>query len=165
MKYLRSGAFRKRAGKSQKGGEIVAGKKMEARERREIHYEGVHCSLAVEQLASGVVMLRISGTDVGEFGDAPLLTLDQWLTGTDRIELFIDARNVRGASIDVSGEWAMWLGKHKMKLRTVTMLTGSSFIHITAEFVRRFAALEGIMRICTEPDVFDVALREALKSN
>ena len=43
------------------------------------------------------------------------------------------------------------------------MLTGSRFIEITAAFVRRFAALEGIMRICSEPAVFDFALAETLK--
>jgi hypothetical protein len=79
------------------------------------------------------------------------------------IDLFIDAREVRGASIEVSGEWAGWLNSHKAGLRTVTMLTGSRFIQITAEFVRRFANLEGIMRICTEPVIFDFALAETLK--
>jgi len=41
------------------------------------------------------------------------------------------------------------------------MLTGSRFIEITAEFVRRFADLQGIMRIGTEPAVFDQILTEA----
>jgi phage regulator Rha-like protein len=45
------------------------------------------------------------------------------------------------------------------------MLTGSSFIHITAEFVRRFADMEGMMRICTEPAVFESAFREVLKAH
>jgi hypothetical protein len=79
------------------------------------------------------------------------------------VELFVDAREVRGASIEVSGEWARWLGGRKAVLRGVTMLTGSRFIQVTAEFVRRFAALEGIMRICTEASVFDSALEEILR--
>ena len=44
------------------------------------------------------------------------------------------------------------------------MITGSPFIHFTADFVRRIAALEGIMRICTEPLVFDRALEDAVRS-
>jgi hypothetical protein len=71
---------------------------------------------------------------------------------------------VRGASIDVSSGWAVWFGRNKAKLRAITMLTGSPFIHITAEFVRRFADLEGMMRICTESAVFERAFREVLKS-
>ena len=41
------------------------------------------------------------------------------------------------------------------------MLTGNKFIQITAEFVRRFAGLNGIMWVCTEPHVFDLALDQA----
>jgi hypothetical protein len=125
---------------------------------RELHYDGLHCTFAVEQRPSNVIVLRISGTDVGEFGGAPMEALDGWLSEMNYVDFFIDARDVRGASIAVSGDWAHWLSKNKLKLRTVTMLTGTRLIQITAEFVRRFADLEGIMRICTEPDVFEYTL-------
>jgi hypothetical protein len=140
-------------------------KMMDQLERHDIQYDGVHCSLSIKRISHGIVRLKISGSDVGEFGDAPLLVLDRWLAGSESVELFIDAHQVRGASIEVSGVWAVWLGKRKDKLRAVTMLTGSPFVHVTAEFVRRFADLGGIMRICTEPAVFETAFREALKSN
>jgi hypothetical protein len=114
-----------------------------------------------ERPTPGVVVLRISGTDVGEFGDTPMQVLNEWLADSGPVEFFIDARDVRGASIEVSGEWAQWLSRQKSKWRTVTMLTGSRFIQVTAEFVRRFSDLEGIMRICTEPEVFETALHES----
>ena len=57
---------------------------------------------------------------------------------------------MRGASIDVSGEWAEWLRVHKAHLRAISMLTGSRFVEVTAGFVRRFAALQGVMRIYSE---------------
>ena len=126
-------------------------------------YEGIHCKFIIEQCPNRVIVLRIIGTDVGEFGDAPMKALTDWVAGMGTIDFFIDARDVRGASIDVSGEWAAWLDAHKESLRTVTMLTGSRLIQITAEFVRRFASLEGIMRICTEPVIFDRVLADALK--
>jgi hypothetical protein len=34
---------------------------------------------------------------------------------------------------------------------------------MTADFVRRFADLQGLMRIYTEPAAFDAALEESLK--
>ena len=129
---------------------------------RELRYEGIHCTLTLQQPAPSVIVLRISGSDVGEFGDAPMQALDSWLRDAGSIQFFIDARDVRGASIEVSGDWAHWLGAHKDSLSAVTMLTGSRFIQMTAEFVRRFAALQGIMQICTEPAVFDFALNTAL---
>jgi len=142
----------------------MTGEPRQASEGHEIRFESLNCSLSAERLGNGVVIIRIAGDDVGEFGDAPFLTLEQWLENTRPVDLFIDARKVRGASIDVSGEWAVWLGKHRTNWRTVTMLTNSAFIYLTAKFVRRFAELEDIMRICTEPAVFEAALRGALES-
>ncbi len=129
---------------------------------RELCYEGIHCKLLIERPSDPVVVLRISGTDVGEFGDAPMRALNEWIGHSGSIDFFIDARDVRGASIAVSGEWAAWLSAHKEVLKTVIMLTGSRFVNMTAEFVRRFASLEGVMKICTEPAVFDCALADAL---
>ena len=126
-----------------------------------IRFEGVHCSIVLERVASSVVLLRISGTDTGELGDAPMQALNDWLSTSEQVKFFIDARAVRGASIDVSSEWAAWLNAHRAQLQSVTMLTGSKFVQITAEFVRRFADLNGIMWICTEPAVFDLALDQA----
>ena len=134
-----------------------------APEPGKLRYEGIHCDLRIEQPARHVIVLRISGTDIGEFGEAPFQSLNH-LLGAEPLDFFIDARDVRGASIEVSSDWAAWLNTNKDSLRYVTMLTGSRFIQITAEFVRRFASLEGIMRICTEPEVFDWALTESLKS-
>jgi hypothetical protein len=127
-----------------------------------LHYDGLHCTLALEQPRPHLVVLRISGSDIGEFGEAPMQALNGWLADAGPIELFIDARDVRGASIEVSADWAVWLARHKDRLTSVTMLTGSRFIQVTAEFVRRFSALEGIMRITTDPATFDAALNDAL---
>jgi hypothetical protein len=135
---------------------------MDIQASREMHFDGIHCTLAIQKFPCGVVILKISGTDIGEFGEAPMLALNECLTSSDPIHLFIDAREVRGASLDVSGEWAEWLRANKVHLRDISMLTGSRFVEITADFVRRFAALQGIMRIYTDPTVFDAALAEAL---
>jgi hypothetical protein len=128
-----------------------------------LRFDGVHCSIVLERASERAVVLRISGTDTGELGTAPMKALEGWLSNHAAIRLFIDARAVRGASIDVSGEWAAWLSEHRSQLAEITMLTGSRFIQITAEFVRRFANLNGIMWVCTEADVFDLALAQAMK--
>ncbi len=127
----------------------------------DIRYHGVHCELGIHSLPHRVILLKISGTDIGEFATAPMKSLDDLIQSFGRIRLFIDARDVLGASIEVSGDWAAWLSASKDMLATVTMLTGSRFVQVTAEFVRRFASLEGVMRICTEWAVFDQALAEA----
>ena len=87
--------------------------------------------------------------------------LSERLQDLDAIDLFIDAQEVRGASIEVSADWASWLNANRAKLRGVFMLTGSRFIEVTADFVRRFAALQGVMKIYTRPAAFDAALAAA----
>ena len=131
----------------------------------EIRYDGVHCNLRIQQWTPGVVVLRISGSDVGEFGDAPMVELNHRFAGAEPIELFVDARDVQGASIEVSGAWAQWLGANKLRLQHISMLTGSRYIQITADFVRRFADLQGVMRIYTDPAAFDAALAQSLKQS
>jgi hypothetical protein len=127
----------------------------------EIRYDGVHCAFAIAQPRPDVVVLRISGTDVGELGDAPMRGLDDVLAGAPPVQFFIDARETRGASIAVSGEWALWLSARKQRFSRISMLVGSRFVEVTADFVRRFAALEGVMRIYTEDAAFDADLNEA----
>jgi hypothetical protein len=127
----------------------------------ELRYEGVHCAFVIERPAAGVIVLRISGTDVGELGDAPMRGLDDSLAGASPVEFYIDARDTRGASIEVSGEWAVWLKHRKTRFSRIHMLVAGRFIELTADFVRRFAELEGVMRIYTDPAAFDSALNEA----
>lgn len=125
------------------------------------NFEGAHCAVGLEQLSANLILMRLKGTDTGELRDAPMKTLDEWISAASNVEFFIDARNVRGASIDVSSDWAAWFTANRDRFKSITMLTGNKFIQITAEFVRRFAGLNGIMWVCTEPHVFDLALEQA----
>lgn len=128
---------------------------------KSVSFEGAHFAVVLEQLSESLIVMRLSGTDTGELLDAPIRQLDEWLVGLKAVEFFIDARDVRGASIDVSSGWAAWLTANRAQFKTITMLTGTKFIQITAEFVRRFAGLNGIMWVCTDPKVFDLALEQA----
>jgi hypothetical protein len=125
-----------------------------------VRFDGAHCSIVIERPRRGIVVLRISGRDVGEFGDKPMREVDGDLQAGP-IELFVDARKVQGASLDVSSDWAQWLGRHRDRFRHVSMLTSTRFIQMTADFVRRFAGLGDIMRIYTDPAAFDDALAAA----
>jgi hypothetical protein len=140
---------------------------METRQVKEIRHEGTHCVLLIQELSSGVIVLKIAGTDVGQFGSAPMQELNEILAAREPlelfpVELFIDARDVSGASLDVSSDWARWLSAHKSRLSRVHMATGSRFVQITAEFVRRFADLEQLMTVYTDAAQFDAALAQSL---
>jgi hypothetical protein len=128
-------------------------------------FEGLHCTFEIARPRERVVVITIAGTDVGELGDAPFRALEGDVAEERSVQLFIDARRTRGASIDVSGEWARWLREHRAQLLRVTMLPGSRFIRITAEFVRRFSGLDDRMWVSTAPAAFDAALASALRGD
>ena len=126
-----------------------------------MRYEGIHCRLVVECPAPAVVVVKLTGWDVGEFGDVPMKEIVRHFA-SDGLELFIDAREVKGATIDVSNEWAQWLRANRDRFKHISMLTGGPFVRLTAKFVRRFAALDEVMRIYTDAAAFDGALATAI---
>ena len=123
-------------------------------------YEGVTSGLAVERPAAAVVVLRLTGWDTGEFGDAPMKEIAKAF-GAEPVQLFIDARAVKGATVDVSNEWALWLRANRPRFAHISMLAGAPFVQLTAKFVQRFAKLGEVMRIYTDPTAFDSALQAA----
>jgi hypothetical protein len=123
-------------------------------------FEGVHSSMVITRPARHVVLVTITGRDVGEAGDGPLRALEDELQ-RGPYSLFVDARRTQGASVDVSNVWAQWLRSHRDVLHQIHMLTGSRFVQLTADFVRRFAELGDAMRVYTDGAAFDDALRSA----
>ncbi len=119
--------------------------------------EAEHCWLTIARPRAGVVLVTFVGRDVGELGDAPFKELSRDIVRSEPIELFIDARGATGASMDVSGSWALWLNANRQNLQHVSMLTGSRFIQLTAEFVKSYAALGEKMRLYTEAAAFEAA--------
>jgi hypothetical protein len=109
-----------------------------------------------------VAVIVLSGSDIGEFRDLPMRELQEDLSRFRTIELFIDARAVRGASIEVSAEWALWMRARRTFFRRINMLTGSRYIQITAEFVRRFAGLADLMHVFTDSAAFDQHLADSV---
>lgn len=128
----------------------------------DVVFEGVHCRIAISRPASAIVLVRFDGHDVGELGAAPFRAMEHDLALHERIELFIDARHGRGASIDVSSDWARWLRENKRRFRHVSMLTGSRFVQLSADFVRKFAELGELMRIYGDASAFEGALGHAI---
>lgn len=126
-----------------------------------VELSGVNTAMVIKRLSSSIVVVEITGTDVGELGEAPFRELEKQLA-RGPFSLFIDARKTKGASVDVSNLWARWLRAHRDELVRIHMLTGSRFVLMTADFVRRFADLGDAMLIYTDPSVFDETLDGAL---
>ena len=116
------------------------------------------CAFEIDRRSPGVLVVRIEGHDVGEFGNLPMRCLEALMPTELPVELFIDARATRGASMEVSNDWAGWLGQNRGRFSAIRMLSGSRYVHFTAEFVRRFSELEKLMQVYTDAAEFDAAL-------
>jgi hypothetical protein len=128
----------------------------------EVTWEAPHSTLRLRRPAPGVVLLVITGTDIGEHGPGPFEELATDVQNGP-FTLFVDAKRSRGVTIEVSSEWCRWLARHRHALAGIHMLTGSPFVHITATFVRNFAELGDLMRVYTEQSEFERALNTRLE--
>ena len=120
--------------------------------------ESPGCSFVIERRSGTLVLVRIEGHDVGEFGDTPMRCIEAFLPAELPVQLFVDARHTRGASMNVSNDWSAWLARNRHRFAAIHMLAGSKYVHFTAEFVRRFSELEQLMRVHTSAEDFDAAL-------
>jgi len=135
------------------------------RPNNEVVFEGIHCSLTIRRPRPGIVLAIFKGSDVGEFGQAPFQELARDFAAGQAIELFVDARAVPQASLDVSSDWAQWMIANDQLLRRVNMLCSSPFVQLTAKFVRSFTALGERMRIYTDAASSENALGSAVAAS
>lgn len=124
-----------------------------------IRFADRHCTIVISRPRRGVVLVVFEGRDRGELGDGPLREIEKDFAIHDKVALFIDARQAKSASIDVSGQWAQWLRSNKRHFHVVNMLTGSRFIQLSADVVRKFADLGELMHLYTDGAAFDEELR------
>lgn len=132
--------------------------------RNYVKFDGINCTLVLRRPRPGLVVAVFNGPDVGEYGDAPFQELANDLERHGQIDLFVDGRDTFAASMDVSGQWAAWMRKHKDQIRRLDLLCGSRFLQFTAEFVRKFSGFEDRMRIYTEADAFEKELAAAVNA-
>lgn len=128
---------------------------------QDAHFEGVHVAMRVRRPHPGVVVITFSGVDTGELGRAPFESLERDLE-VGPIEVFIDARQARSASVDVSREWAFFFRRHRDNIRHVHMLIATRYLHISADLVKSFALLEERMDVLTDPADFARRLGDRL---
>jgi hypothetical protein len=124
-------------------------------------FETPDCTLEIGRVRRGRLLIVLSGKDLGELGSAPFERLEAELMRSPSLELFIDLQAASGATLEVSGSWAVWLRKNEARLHKVTMLTGSPFIHLSAKAVKRFSQLGERARLYSDPLKFATELAAA----
>lgn len=120
--------------------------------------ETSECRLVISQVDTTRVLVVLEGRDRGRLGREPFRELEKSCTPAGPIDLFFDLERARGATLDVSGSWALWLRANRSRLRRVGMLTGSPFVALSARTVSRFAELGGKAQLYSNRRAFERAL-------
>lgn len=113
---------------------------------------------SISKPAPGVLVARLAGSGILALGCAPLRELTRHVERTDRLEVYLDASALEGTSVEQSDAWALWFARHRGRLKQIHLLPAAKFIHVSPEFLRRFADSRGLLRIYVDRAAYDAAL-------
>ena len=116
------------------------------------------CAIAISRVAKRRVLVRLLGADHGELGVEPFRELEKSFAEDGLLELFFDLHSAKGATMDVVGSWALWLRRNHARLGRVSMLTGSTFVRLSARTVQHFSELGDKVQLYADPAEFAGAL-------
>jgi hypothetical protein len=119
------------------------------------------CAFAFASPRAGVLRVRVTGQDAGQFGTAALDEVHAWLAAQDRpAELFFDATD-GGATPDVSELWTAWLRAHARRLGHVHLLAPSKVFGLTVAIARALSGTGEVLRVHADAAPFEAAYARA----
>ncbi len=116
------------------------------------------CSFAYERQRPGKLIVTVNGTDRGQFGSS---TIDEILLAMQRegpIELYVDTRQARSISVDVSDDWTRFFMLNRAMLRRVHVLVVSEFIQLTISIAKHLSGTGDLIRIHSSEQGFKAAM-------
>jgi hypothetical protein len=116
------------------------------------------CQLSIAEPRAQRLLIVLEGMDVGKLGREPFHELNKRLDAERPLELFFDLRAARGATLEASGSWAVWLRTNRKHLGRVSMLTARPIIGLSAKTVARFSQLGDKAKLYSNPAEFERAL-------
>ena len=113
---------------------------------------------------AGMLVVKITGYDKGQFGTAPLEEIDSFLRLLGPLQLFVDARNAQGATVRVSEDWTGFFARRKHDLSHVHVLVGSKMVELTVAIARHLSRTGNLIQIYSDPGIFEAQLSRELGS-
>lgn len=109
-----------------------------------------------------VLLVRISGHDVGQFGSVALDEIAAAISRSRPIEVFVDARDATGVSPRVREEWTQFISANRTNLTAVHVLTSSRIVHLAIAVAQLFSRTGNLIRLYSTPAVFQAELQRAI---
>lgn len=117
------------------------------------------CSFAFKRLAPGRLLVTISGFDQGQFGTATLDEISAEFMRCCPVEVYVDAREAVGVAVEVSREWTTFFARNRDKLKRVTVLVNSKFVHLTVSIAQHLSQTGNLIQIVADPQEFQQRLQ------
>lgn len=108
---------------------------------------------------TGILLVRISGLDKGQFGTATLDEITVALEREGSLELFVDAREAIGAAVSVSEDWTRFFSIQRARLRRVHVLVGSKAVKLTVDIAQHLSRTGDLIQIYSDAQIFEMQLR------
>lgn len=112
------------------------------------------CSFVYSRLRPGALLVTITGNDTGQFGTATLDEIRMEMLRQRPIELFVDASDAVGASVNVSKEWTQFFSLNREHLKRVSILAGSKVVHLTVSIAQHLSQTGNLIQIYSDADLF-----------
>ena len=113
------------------------------------------------RLRTGVLLITISGLDIGQFGTTTLDEISAAINRDGVLELFIDAQRSDGAVLAVSEEWTRFFAANREKLSRVHILVGSEILKLIVSIAQHLSRTGNLIQIHTAEDIFFQKLQAA----
>lgn len=129
-----------------------------------VKLSGGACVFRYHRPRPGIVVVRISGDDAGQFGTA---TMDEVAKEFDQvktpIELFIDATGALGPVTKVMEAWAAWFETNHKRLKHVDILIPpeAKVLHLTVAIARHLSRTGDLISIHLDAENFHWAVNQA----
>jgi hypothetical protein len=123
-----------------------------------IRLVGPHGTMAVRQLADGVVYLESEGIAYAVFCEQLFDVVEGSLRGGGQLTLFFDASKMRSYEPEFRRQWAEWLGNHHDLVRLCVVRAHSPITRMWVDVVNVFTG--GLVHAIEDRDSFRRLLHE-----
>lgn len=111
--------------------------------------------------SENTLLLVISGEDRGTLASDVFDEIRSGRRGGTRLDLFIDLRDAAMPTPEVSDLWSAWFAANRTTLASVTILSTTKAVSLTADIAGWRSRTGGLVRVVSDPVAFADTLRRA----
>jgi hypothetical protein len=114
-----------------------------------------------ERLRPGVLLVTITGRDLGQFGQAALDEIRMEMLRHQPLELLVDAEGATMVASGVNQAWTQFFANNRNQLVRVGILAGTKFVNLVVSIAQHLSQTGNLIQIHADRAAFDAARARA----